>query len=77
MNSEKKEEKNNWNRENGTVLIYEWNRIFSQESKNIQEKNEESRNRKNVLFLCENEWEMDELIEMRWLSGEKVSDDAN
>ena len=77
MNSEKKEEKKNWNRENGTVLIYEWNRIFSQESKNIQEKNEESRNRKNVLFLCENEWEMDELIEMRWLSGEKVSDDAN
>lgn len=77
MNSEKKEEKNNWNRENGTVLIYEWNRIFSQESKNIQEKNEESRNRKNVLFLCENEWEMDELIEMRWLSGEKVSNDAN
>ena len=43
----------------------------------FKKKNEESRNRKNVLFLCENEWEMDELIEMRWLSGEKVSDDAN
>ena len=31
----------------------------------FKKKDEESRNRKNVLFLCENEWEMDELIEMR------------